>query len=59
VTALSRFGDRFWLTTWVHNSAAIGFYQHFGFKDIGEVDFCFEGEAHENRALAYNKSIPS
>lgn len=51
------FGEPFWLHTWVHNEAAIGFYKHLGFEDIGEVPFEFEGESHENRVLVYKADV--
>lgn len=46
-------GPNFWLSTWIHNDQAIGFYQHVGFKDIGQVWFEFENQKHENRVFAY------
>ena len=49
----SQFGGRYWLSTWVHNDPAIGFYKKQGFRDIGEVFFQLGGEQHENRVLAY------
>ncbi|GAB3251702.1 GNAT family N-acetyltransferase [Chitinimonas naiadis] len=52
-TALAELGPKLWLTTWVHNTQAIGFYRAFGFTDIGATWFEMEGEQHENRVLAY------
>jgi ribosomal protein S18 acetylase RimI-like enzyme len=41
-----------WLTPWVHNYRALGFYASRGFKDYGLTYFRFEGESHENRVYA-------
>lgn len=41
-----------WLTLWVHNHRALGFYAALGYEDFGQTWFCFEGEQHENRLLA-------
>ena len=41
-----------WLTPWVHNLRALGFYARHGYADFGATLFCFEGERHENRVLA-------
>jgi len=49
-----RFGDRFWLTTWVYNDPAIAFYQRYGFVDKGQAWFELDGELHENRVLVFN-----
>lgn len=46
------YGSAFWLYTWVRNKS-IGFYRHYGFKDIGRYDLVFESGAVENRVLAY------
>ena len=40
-----------WLTPWVHNHRARGFYAAQGYVDLGPTPFCFEGETHENRVL--------
>ncbi len=48
-----RFGANFWLSTWIHNEKAIGFYKSLGFKDIGQIHFKLGNELHENRVLAY------
>jgi ribosomal protein S18 acetylase RimI-like enzyme len=45
-----------WLTPWVHNHRALGFYRARGYTDFGATLFRFEGEAHENRVLA--KHLP-
>ena len=41
-----------WLTPWVHNHRARGFYSARGYADHGATFFRFEGEAHENRVVA-------
>lgn len=41
-----------WLTPWVHNHRALGFYLRRGYGDFGLTYFTFEGESHENRVLA-------
>jgi len=51
------FGDNFWLSTWVHNTPAIEFYNYLGFKDIGEIKFRLDNELHENRVLAINNLL--
>ena len=48
----SLYGKTFWLSTWVHNEKAIGFYKHLGFVDRGQRYFALDGELHENRVLA-------
>jgi ribosomal protein S18 acetylase RimI-like enzyme len=45
-----------WLTSWVHNHRALGFYRARAYTDFGATLFRFEGEAHENRVLA--KHLP-
>lgn len=40
-----------WLTPWVHNRRALGFYARHAYVDHGTTWFCFEGERHENRLL--------
>ena len=45
-----------WLTPWVHNHRAIGFYISRGYEDCGLTYFTFEGESHENRVFA--KRLP-
>ena len=46
-----RNGGAFWLSTWVHNKKAIGFYKHLGFVDRGFKDFEFEDESHKNQVV--------
>lgn len=41
-----------WLTPWVHNTRARGFYASRGYADHGLTTFTFEGESHDNRVLA-------
>ena len=41
-----------WLTPWVHNYRALGFYGRRGYEDLGLTYFAFEGESHENRVYA-------
>jgi len=43
--------DLMWLTPWVHNHRALGFYASRGYTDRGLTHFVFEGEAHENRVV--------
>lgn len=50
-----RCGGTYWLSTWVHNEKAIGFYKHLGFLDIGCKNFQIEGASHKNRILAFKK----
>ena len=38
-----------WLTAWVGNPRAIGFYAASGWRDVGSTDYVFEGEAFLNR----------
>jgi len=55
--AAAQGADVLWLTPWVHNHRALGFYAARGFQDHGMTLFRFEGEAHENRVLA--KALPA
>ena len=41
--------SRLWLTAWVGNPRAIGFYAAQGWQDVGSTDYVFEGEAFLNR----------
>lgn len=47
-----RYGESFWLTTWIKNTPAIGFYEAYGLTRVGIAYFHLEGEAHENVVLA-------
>jgi diamine N-acetyltransferase len=49
--AASRGATGLWLTAWVHNARALGFYASHGYEDIGLDWFETEGERHENRVL--------
>ena len=40
---------RLWLTAWVGNPRAIGFYAAQGWQDVGSTDYVFEGETFLNR----------
>jgi len=51
--AMQDVGSKLWLSTWVHNAPAIGYYLAFGFNDIGQTWFELDGQQHENRVLAY------
>ena len=41
--------SRLWLTAWVGNPRAIGFYVAQGWQDVGSTDYVFEGEVFLNR----------
>ncbi|MFM2484338.1 GNAT family N-acetyltransferase [Celerinatantimonas yamalensis] len=47
------YGLPFWLSTWVNNHRALGFYNRLGFNMVGEVNFNLEGELHRNHVLSY------
>ncbi|WKD30040.1 GNAT family N-acetyltransferase [Halomonas sp. KG2] len=49
----SAHGLPFWLSTWVNNHDAIGFYDKLGFNIVGELNFNLEGELHRNHVFAY------
>jgi ribosomal protein S18 acetylase RimI-like enzyme len=55
-TIKEKHGEVFWLSTWVHNTAAISFYKKNGFKDIGSRNFQLGDEFHENLILSYNSA---
>ncbi len=46
------YGSNCWLTTWIHNTPAILFYEHLDFKKVGYTDFDLDGEKHRNHILA-------
>jgi len=48
-----RYGEKFWLHTWVHNKS-IEFYKKYGFRDVGRYAFRFGDEEIDNRALCYS-----
>lgn len=41
-----------WLTAWVGNARALGFYPRVGFRDVGLTQHLIEGQAWENRVFA-------
>ena len=47
--AASRGADALWLTAWIGNARAIGFYPRQGYTDVGATDYVFENEHYENR----------
>ncbi len=51
----ARYGNRFWLYTWVRNKS-IKFYKKFGFRDIGQYNFQFGNAIIENRVLGYGRT---
>lgn len=52
-----KYGDTFWLSTWVHNYDAIKFYKKIGFEDIGKRFFRLDEEKHENRVLSIKNML--
>lgn len=40
-----------WLTAWVENKRAVGYYARRGYADVGESPYTFEGESYENRVF--------
>lgn len=48
-----RFGNRFWLYTWVENESN-NFYKHLGFKNVGRLNFEFSNSLIENNVYAFN-----
>lgn len=46
-------GWPYWLSAWVNNHDAIGFYHKLGFNIVGELTFNLEGEQHRNHVFAY------
>lgn len=51
-TALAAGCDVLWLSPWVHNHRALGFYASHGYRDHGRTDHVIENESHENRVYA-------
>jgi diamine N-acetyltransferase len=49
---ITEIGSKFWLSTWINNTTSIGFYKHFGMKQVGITYFMLGGEKHENIALS-------
>ena len=54
--AASRGASTLWLTAWVGNVCALGFYSSQGYKDHGSAAYTFEGESFENRVLSKSVS---
>lgn len=50
--AASKGASTLWLTAWVGNHRALGFYATRGYKDLGATMYVFQGEQYENRVLA-------
>ena len=48
----NRYGDKFWLYTWVQNKS-IGFYRKYGFQEVGEYRFLFGDVVIENLVFAH------
>lgn len=46
-----------WLTAWVGNPRATGFYAAQGWRDVGSTDYVFEGEAFLNRIFVRDLDI--
>ncbi len=40
-----------WLTSWVGNTNALGFYKSRGYEDVGATEYVIEGKGYENRVL--------
>ena len=49
--AAQRSATALWLTPWVHNHRALGFYAKHGYADLGQTWFVMEDGPHENRVL--------
>ena len=47
--AASRGAPLLWLTAWVGNARALGFYPRQGYEELGRTEYVFEGERYENR----------
>ena len=48
-SAAARGADALWLTAWIGNARAIGFYPKQGYVDVGATDYVFENDHYENR----------
>ncbi len=46
------YGSNCWLTTWIHNTPAILFYEHLDFKKVGYTYFVLDGQKHKNHILS-------
>ena len=56
--ALAEGTTQLWLTAWVGNPHAIGFYAAQGWRDVGSTDYVFEGEAFLNRIFVLDLVRP-
>lgn len=45
-----------WLTAWVENARAVGYYPKRGYADVGASTYTFEGDDYENRVFV--KELP-
>lgn len=45
-----------WLSAWEGNSRALAFYPRQGYRDVGETDYCIDGQAYRNRV--FSKMLP-
>ena len=52
VRAASQGARAIWLTAWIGNPRALGFYARQGYSDVGASVYSFEGEDYENRVVA-------
>ena len=57
--ASERGATALWLTPWVHNHRALGFYARRHYIDYGLTHFTFEGESNKNRVLAKSLKVQS
>jgi ribosomal protein S18 acetylase RimI-like enzyme len=46
-----------WLTAWVGNTRALGFYPHAGYERVGTMEYVISGKAYENHVFAKQLSI--
>jgi len=49
--ARERGAQSVWLTAWVENRRALGFYAAQGYHDVGSDTYVFQGDEYENRVL--------
>jgi len=57
--AASSGASKLWLTAWVKNLRALGFYAALGYVEVGMTMYRFEDEAHENRLFVKALLPPS
>jgi len=55
--ALAEGASTLWLRAWIGNERALLFYASQGYEPLGSTEYCFEGEAFENRLFA--KLLPA